>query len=168
TAMVLLRLWCLVDGKSSSEAFPIDIDASAAIGDLKRTIKKESVFKYTAASELKLWRVEIPMPTKEDADTDADSMREITLSLPYEQATRLMPNDAWKDAIPESLRNTGLIPLRSLNLSRVQKAAITKCWLEEVKEVNVAYLNNPTYEISNMFGTEPPKNTIHVIVEPQS
>ncbi|KAK3829154.1 MAG: hypothetical protein J3Q66DRAFT_383736 [Benniella sp.] len=65
--MAVLKMWYLVDGMSSSNAFPVDVDASATIGAFKELIKaKNPEFGVFAAHKLTLWKVAIPLDNNND------------------------------------------------------------------------------------------------------
>ncbi|KAF9994418.1 hypothetical protein BGZ80_007813, partial [Entomortierella chlamydospora] len=66
---VLLRLFCLVDGEPTSNAFPLSISSTDDVGTLKKLIKAEKTPKFDdiAADELTTWRVSIPV-TEDDED----------------------------------------------------------------------------------------------------
>ncbi|KAI8346278.1 hypothetical protein B0O80DRAFT_243960 [Mortierella sp. GBAus27b] len=164
--MVVLKVWCLVDDKSSSNAFPVDADASATIGDLKKAIKDQNTetFKEIDAKDLTLWCVKVPITP----------VRKITLSLPNEQETattlsRLNLNEDQQATIAQCRLNDEPIHLIRLNLSEGQKAAITRSQMKEDEVVDVTFLADPSMTISDedAFGTGslPPRN-IHVIVQP--
>ncbi|KAK5827649.1 hypothetical protein F5H01DRAFT_100823 [Linnemannia elongata] len=57
-----LTLFCLVDGEGTSNAFPVEIESSKTIGDLKNLIKTKKPLRFddVAAHKLTLWRVTIP------------------------------------------------------------------------------------------------------------
>ncbi|KAG0275215.1 hypothetical protein BGZ96_003876, partial [Linnemannia gamsii] len=61
-----LNFLCLVDGESTS--FPVGIESTKTIGDLKDEIKaKQSPdFDDIVANKLTLWRVSIPLLPKKD------------------------------------------------------------------------------------------------------
>ncbi|KAG0274862.1 hypothetical protein BGZ96_004062, partial [Linnemannia gamsii] len=61
-----LNFLCLVDGESTS--FPVGIESTKTIGDLKDEIKTKKTprFDDVAAHELTLWRVSIPLLPKKD------------------------------------------------------------------------------------------------------
>ncbi|KAG0356643.1 hypothetical protein BG005_004431 [Podila minutissima] len=63
-----MKLVCLVDGESSSNAFPVEMDPTKAIGDLKKLIKIEKTprFDDVAADGLAFWHVSIPDDDDED------------------------------------------------------------------------------------------------------
>ncbi|KAK5797017.1 hypothetical protein F5H01DRAFT_373560 [Linnemannia elongata] len=63
-----LTLFCLVDGEATSNAFPVKIESSKTIGDLKEFIKskKTNDFQDVDADKLTLWRVSI----HDDDDND--------------------------------------------------------------------------------------------------
>ena len=99
-----LTLFCVVEGETSSNAFPVEIESSKTTGDLKDLIKakKTNSFHDVDANELTLWSVSI-----------SDE----------EERTVLLDN------FPERMK---------------LKA---------------------THDISETFTEEPPKKTIHIIVE---
>ncbi|KAH7030363.1 hypothetical protein BKA57DRAFT_401190 [Linnemannia elongata] len=57
-----LTLFCLVDGEAPSQAFPVEIESTKTIGNLKQRIKTEKSPRFDdfAADELTLWRVSFP------------------------------------------------------------------------------------------------------------
>jgi hypothetical protein len=57
-----LTVYCLVDGESTMNAFPVPISSAETVGDLKDKIKTEKApeFDDIAADELNLWKVSIP------------------------------------------------------------------------------------------------------------
>ncbi|KAI8594854.1 hypothetical protein EDD21DRAFT_65187, partial [Dissophora ornata] len=61
-----LNFFCLVNGESTS--FPVEIDSTKTIGDLKDAIKAKKAPRLddVAADELILWRVSIPLVPKKD------------------------------------------------------------------------------------------------------
>ncbi|KAF9346427.1 hypothetical protein BGX26_002075 [Mortierella sp. AD094] len=58
-----LKLFCLVDGEPTANAFPLSISSTNDIGTLKEHIKtkKSPKFDDIAADELTLWRVSVPV-----------------------------------------------------------------------------------------------------------
>ncbi|KAF9554275.1 hypothetical protein EC968_009721, partial [Mortierella alpina] len=58
----LLTLFCLVDGEPTFNAFPVGIESSKTIGDLKELIKTalSPQFDDIAAKDLTIWSVSIP------------------------------------------------------------------------------------------------------------
>ncbi|KAG0247493.1 hypothetical protein BG011_001391, partial [Mortierella polycephala] len=75
-----LTLFCLVDGESTSNAFPVEIESTKTIGDLKKLIKAEKTPKFDdiAADELTLWRVAVPVTDDEkyEQPVSLDSLAE--------------------------------------------------------------------------------------------
>ncbi|KAG9062435.1 hypothetical protein KI688_005350 [Linnemannia hyalina] len=57
-----LKLFCLVDGESTSNAFPLTIPSSETVGELRKLIKVEKApeFDDIAADKLTLWSILIP------------------------------------------------------------------------------------------------------------
>jgi len=139
-------IWCLVDGKSPSDAFFVDVDASANIGPLKKLIKKEnSDFKDIDAHKLILWRVKVP------------AEGQITLSLSNEESilSPLNLNEGQKDAIA-ACRLNELIPLSRLDLNEKQRATIDRCWLKEGLKgdndpVDVMVIDSPRATILSVY-----------------
>jgi hypothetical protein len=56
------NLFCLVDGQTTSNAFPVEIESTKTIGHLKELIKtkKDPEFDNIAADKLIIWKVSIP------------------------------------------------------------------------------------------------------------
>ncbi|KAG0247163.1 hypothetical protein BG011_001931, partial [Mortierella polycephala] len=63
-----LTLFCLVDGETTSNAFPVKIASDDTVGGLKELIKAESAMKFkdVNANDLTLWRVSIPVSDDDD------------------------------------------------------------------------------------------------------
>ncbi|KAF9288732.1 hypothetical protein BGZ88_008069 [Linnemannia elongata] len=63
-----LNLFCLVDGQSTFNAFPVEIESNKTIGDLKDLIKGQKTprFDDVAANELTLWHVSIAADDDDD------------------------------------------------------------------------------------------------------
>ena len=77
--MADLKLFCLVDGGSTSNAFPVKITSTDTIADLRELIKikKSPEFDDIAADKLTLWRVSIPVTDdNEDFPILLDNIRE--------------------------------------------------------------------------------------------
>ncbi|KAF9354510.1 hypothetical protein BGX34_010970, partial [Mortierella sp. NVP85] len=87
----MLEVWCLVNGKSSSEAFPVDVDASTTVGRLKDAIKKKFPECKDAAHRLTLWPETISWKPP----------RTITFNVPPLEATFYDPKasleSCWKE-----------------------------------------------------------------------
>ncbi|KAF9537358.1 hypothetical protein EC957_008398 [Mortierella hygrophila] len=105
----LLPLFCLVDGEATTNAFPVEIESTKTVGDLKELISSNipNTFSGVDAKDLTLWRVSIP-------DDDGD------------------------DEVP--------IVLDKVNNKDKKKLRATS-------------------ELSEVFPSKPPKDTIHVIVQ---
>ena len=79
-----LTLFCLVDGQSTSTAFPISISSAETVEELKEliTIERAPRFDDAATDELTLWRVFI-------LDDDNDDAADILLdNLPEKKKLR--------------------------------------------------------------------------------
>ncbi|KAI9242855.1 MAG: hypothetical protein BYD32DRAFT_402000 [Podila humilis] len=63
---IQLSLFCLVDGESTP--FPVEIESTKTIGDLKRAIKDDNAIAFADvdAKMLTLWHVSIPVLPKKD------------------------------------------------------------------------------------------------------
>jgi hypothetical protein len=59
----MYTLFCVVEGESTSNAFPVEIEPTKSIGSLKDAIKtkKSPRFNDIAADKLKLYKVSIPV-----------------------------------------------------------------------------------------------------------
>ncbi|KAF8931909.1 hypothetical protein BGZ47_011637, partial [Haplosporangium gracile] len=70
-----LSLFCLVNGEATSNAFPVEIEATKTIGDLKELIKtkKTNDFQDVDADKLTLWRVSISVADDNNDDNDDDN-----------------------------------------------------------------------------------------------
>ena len=91
-----LSLFCLVDGEPTFNAFPVGIEVSKTIGDLKELIKtkKSNQFSDVDADQLTLWRVSIPVVV-------ANKHKPIALNE-FESATELDPTDDLSDVFEET------------------------------------------------------------------
>ncbi|KAF8926344.1 hypothetical protein BGZ47_002801, partial [Haplosporangium gracile] len=85
-----LTLFCLVDGEGTSNAFPVEIESSKTIGDLKELIKTKKTprFDDVAADELTLWRVCIP--DDDDDDEQPILLDKVTEKKKLKATTRLL------------------------------------------------------------------------------
>jgi Crinkler effector protein N-terminal domain len=74
--MATIALLCLVHGDSADHAFPVRIDKTLLIGDLKKEIKKEKApeFDKFAADKLNLWKVDISYD-------DEDAVKQLVLKV---------------------------------------------------------------------------------------
>jgi hypothetical protein len=67
----LLTLNCLVDGGATADAFPVEIESTKTVGNLKQRIKAEQSpdFDDIVANKLTLWFVSIPKIKQSSAIT---------------------------------------------------------------------------------------------------
>ncbi|KAF9303922.1 hypothetical protein BG003_001849, partial [Podila horticola] len=102
-----MKLFCLVDGESTSNAFPVEIDPLKTIADLKKLIKTEKPvdFEHVDANNLTLWHVSLPIVA-------ANKHKPIVLT-----------------------------------------------------EIDSSTELDPTDDISDVFQSQPPKKTIHILVQ---
>ena len=89
-----LSLFCVVDGESTP--FPVEIESTKTIGNLKKLIKSEKTprFDDVAADELTLWRVSIPV--------DSPGKRKPVVLSEDESATELDPMDDISDVFKKT------------------------------------------------------------------
>ncbi|KAG0329172.1 hypothetical protein BG000_000169 [Podila horticola] len=88
-----LSLFCLVDGESTSKAFPVEIESIQTVGHLKKLIKTEKTprFDDVAADELTLWRVSIP-DDNQGSDITIHALEDKTeLNNPRSRLSKLFP-----------------------------------------------------------------------------
>ncbi|KAG0271415.1 hypothetical protein BGZ95_000771 [Linnemannia exigua] len=71
-----ISLFCLVDGEATSNAFPVKIESTKTIGELKDAIKakKTNDFSDVDADKLTLWRVSIPDDEHDEIPVFLDSV----------------------------------------------------------------------------------------------
>ncbi|KAI8594823.1 hypothetical protein EDD21DRAFT_359591 [Dissophora ornata] len=91
-----LNLFCVVDGESTSNAFPVEMESTKTIGDLKKLIKAEKTndFQDVDADKLTLWRVSHPVIT-------ANKHQPVLLSE-IDSPTELDPTDDIVDVFAEA------------------------------------------------------------------
>ncbi|KAF9299704.1 hypothetical protein BGZ74_008748, partial [Mortierella antarctica] len=86
---------CLVDGETPSNTFPVEIESTKIIGNLKKliTTEKSPEFDDVAADKLTLWSI----PAKA-----VDKLKPFVLN-DYESAIKLDPMDDMSDVFKETL-----------------------------------------------------------------
>jgi hypothetical protein len=96
-AMVDITLFCLYNGATVSNTFPISISTTATVGELKDVIKAKNSddFKDVAAHKLTLWKVSIPVVA-------ADRNKSIVLSE-IDSKTELLPTEELSDVVEDQL-----------------------------------------------------------------
>ncbi|KAG0049373.1 hypothetical protein BGZ90_007360, partial [Linnemannia elongata] len=128
----LLTLFCLVDGEATTNAFPVEIESTETISDLKKLIRTEKSpeFDDIAADKLTIWRVSIP--DKDDGETP-DTFR-VVVQRPPPVAKRDREEDA------------GLFSMRKRHRPYTLMDAIEDAGLAEVAvvdgESNLSRLDN--------------------------
>ncbi|KAK5829611.1 hypothetical protein F5H01DRAFT_361520 [Linnemannia elongata] len=90
-----LTLFCLVNEEATSNAFPVAIESTMTIGDLKDLIKTKlsPQFDDIAAKDLTLWHVSIPV-------VPADKHKPIFLN--ETDSEELSPTDDVSDVFPKA------------------------------------------------------------------
>ncbi|KAF9577054.1 hypothetical protein BGW38_007989, partial [Lunasporangiospora selenospora] len=94
-----LTLFCLVDGKATSNAFSVKVPLSDTVNDLKNAIKTEKTpeFDDIAADKLTLWRVFIPIP-----EDDEDEQPILLNNIVTKDKKILGPRTRLSTLFPES------------------------------------------------------------------
>ncbi|KAK5809644.1 hypothetical protein F5H01DRAFT_415593 [Linnemannia elongata] len=146
----LLTLFCLVDGEATTNAFPVEIESTKTIGDLKNLIKteKSNDFQGADADKLTLWRVSIPdvdddeTPVSIDTLTRKKKMRATNkLSMVFEAA---FPEDTIRVVVQRP--PPGLFSMRKRHRPYTLMDAIEDAGLAEVAmvdgESNLSRLDN--------------------------
>ncbi|KAG9064936.1 hypothetical protein KI688_003198 [Linnemannia hyalina] len=92
----LLNLFCLVDGEATTNAFPVEIESTKTIGNLKEVIrtKKPNEFRGVDPDKLTLWRVSIPVV--------AANKHNPIVRNEVESSTELDPTDDVSDVFPQA------------------------------------------------------------------
>ncbi|KAF9203681.1 hypothetical protein BGZ59_001488 [Podila verticillata] len=93
-----LSLFCLVEGESTSIAFPVKTSSADTVGDLKNLIVKGDqapAFKDVASKDLTLWRVSIPI--------DDDEVPILLNNVPDKDKKKLGPATRLSKVFPEEL-----------------------------------------------------------------
>ncbi|KAG0249979.1 hypothetical protein DFQ27_009685, partial [Actinomortierella ambigua] len=99
-----LTLFCLVDGASTSRAFPVNISPDDSMDDLKKLIKAKKAprFDDVAADKLTLWRVSIPASEDDDEtsilidNVTSDHKRKLS---PLTRLTKVFPEELPEETI---------------------------------------------------------------------
>ncbi|KAF9286950.1 hypothetical protein BGZ74_001200 [Mortierella antarctica] len=93
-----IKLFCLVDGESTSSIFPAKLSSDESIGDLKELIKTKKAprFDDVAADELTLWRVSIPI-------TDDDELPILLDTVTDEDKKKLGPVTSVSEVFPDDI-----------------------------------------------------------------
>ncbi|KAG0365121.1 hypothetical protein BGX24_004261 [Mortierella sp. AD032] len=94
----LVNLFCLVDGETLSNAFPVEIESSKTIGNLKKIIKTENpnTFNGVDAKDLTLCRVSISISDEDNNDLP------VPLVNDYDKVRKkLGPTDDVSDVFPD-------------------------------------------------------------------
>ncbi|KAG0020763.1 hypothetical protein BGZ82_011511 [Podila clonocystis] len=97
-----LNMFCLVDGESTP--FPVEIESTKTIGDLKDLIKAKipDTFNGVDAKDLTLWRVSILDDDNDDDDNDDDEDLPILLdNIPGKDRKKLKATRELSDIFDE-------------------------------------------------------------------
>src|SRR4051812_45212345 len=91
-----ITLLCLVKGNTTANAFPVHIEGSSLVGDLKDAIKakKQNDFAGVDADKLKLWKKEIP-------DDQDNLLSNLTLNDGDELLATREIGDYWSEKPPK-------------------------------------------------------------------
>ncbi|KAG0247900.1 hypothetical protein BGZ95_008357, partial [Linnemannia exigua] len=94
-----LSLFCLVEGESTSIAFPVKTSLADTVGDLKNIIingDQAPAFKDVASKDLTLWRVSIPI-------TEDDELPILLNNVADKDRKKLGPATRLSKVFPEEL-----------------------------------------------------------------
>ncbi|KAG0375054.1 hypothetical protein BGX24_009603 [Mortierella sp. AD032] len=92
-ASSILNIYCLIDGEGTSNAFPVEIESTKTIGDLKKLIKAEQSpdFDNIVANNFILWRASIPDDNQSSAITIEALDDKTELDKPRTRLSQLFP-----------------------------------------------------------------------------
>ncbi|KAF9979420.1 hypothetical protein BGZ75_009719 [Mortierella antarctica] len=166
----ILTLFCLVDGETTSKAFPVDISSTSTIGHLKKLIKAEKTprFDDVAADELTLWQVSIHTSDDDDveeAPVELDKLNEKKKLSPAKSLSKL-----FVGSLPEETVHILIQRPPSADAMRVMVRVLTYPTLHIPWTVNA---NTATREslLATIFNTLPAlktdgvKLTVHYSVQ---
>jgi len=97
-----LTLFCLIDGETTSNAFPVEIESSKTIGDLKKLIKTEQApaFDDITANNLTLWKVSLSISDdEEETFITLDAFSDKKKLQPTNRLSRLFVEPQLEDTI---------------------------------------------------------------------
>ncbi|KAG0340630.1 hypothetical protein BG000_011524 [Podila horticola] len=112
-----LNLFCLVDGKSTSEAFFVEIESTETISCLKDAIKaKQSPdFSDVAADKLTLWRVSVPISEDDDEIPillDNVPTKNKKILVPVTRLSKVFPRALSKETVHIMVQRPPRVPKR--------------------------------------------------------
>src|SRR5258706_10973706 len=93
----MYTIFCLLEGETNP--FPVRIDESQFVGDLKKSIKEERSVILVEALELELYRIDVDASDLQKAIKDVE-----TLAPRLIPTDRLNPTLDLKDVFPEGVR----------------------------------------------------------------
>jgi hypothetical protein len=99
----LLTLNCLVDGDAAADAFPVEIESTKTIGNLKQRIMAENsnTFIGIDAKDLALWRVSIPVDDDDDEDEHPILLDEVSVKKKLKGTSKLNVALKYKPENPD-------------------------------------------------------------------
>ncbi|KAF9946559.1 hypothetical protein BGZ72_000228 [Mortierella alpina] len=155
-----MKLFCLVDGESTFNAFPVEIGPDQTIGDLKNLIKTKRTprFDDVAADELTLWRVSISFPDDNDDEAHIllDSLDEKKKLGPATRLSKVFPEDFSEETIHILVQRTPPAPAEDITAATVFTVTVkgrTPATLQWIADTTTAtldelradiYKNHPT------------------------
>ncbi|KAG0378734.1 hypothetical protein BGX24_002966 [Mortierella sp. AD032] len=137
-----IKLFCLVDGEALSNAFPVEIESSKTIGDLKEAIKskKKNDFQKIDANKLILQLVSIP---------DGSQQSAITLKALDDKTGLDNPRELISERFPESpdVKTYILVqrPTPELDLPASKKIRLTEGWKQSTASDGTAVALPPSW-----------------------
>ncbi|KAF9171557.1 hypothetical protein BGX21_000974 [Mortierella sp. AD011] len=167
----MLELFCLVDGKSTSNAFSVEVSAADSVDDLKKLIKLDQTpaFDDITANMLTLWGVSIPViDGNEGLAIALDSLDVKKKLLPTTRLRKLFPESPEDDVIhiivqrPPRVNGVGVdddITLEIIIKGRIPRSLI---WEANTSSATIDELLNAIYDEHPSFNSGP----WSVVVEP--
>ncbi|KAF9131410.1 hypothetical protein BGW39_001840 [Mortierella sp. 14UC] len=144
-----LTLFCLVDGEAITKAFPVMIEPTKTIGDLKKLVKAEipDTLNGVDAKDLTLWRVSIPV-------VSANKPKPIVLNE-VESPTRLDPTDDVSDVLPDKppKKTIHVIvqrPLPGTPVSHPSTPLSLEAWEDLVSSITEDFFSSPLTKYTNL------------------
>jgi len=97
----MLSLFCYILGDDPNDIFPVEIDSSKSIGNLKDVIKakKSPTFNNISADKLRLWKVSIAADDVFENSIDGNNFEDTTSLRPTNKLSRVFPEPLLDDHI---------------------------------------------------------------------
>ncbi|KAI7829508.1 hypothetical protein BC939DRAFT_9949 [Gamsiella multidivaricata] len=118
--MAKLKLFCLVEGESTSRAFPLSVPSTQTVGDLKKLIKTEKTIAFSDvdAGRITLWLVTIPNDA-EEVPIRLDTLNEKKKLRPTSVLSKVFSEGTPKNTIHIIVQRPPPIPKKTSRQSRL-------------------------------------------------